>query len=374
MKIVAIEAFDLVIPHKVECRPPWAPGRVETSRDFTLVIVRTDEGISGYGGGNGHHSARIRKAVTPFLVGENPFFIEKHARHLENAGNLWFVELALWDIVGKAANMPLYQLWGAARDRVPAYASTAELGTPAERAEQALRYVEEGFRAMKLRFHSETLQEDLKYIDAVLDAVGDRLQVMVDANQATLSLPSPHPGPRWDYRRALQTARELEDRGAVWLEEPLGRWDYEGLARLTASTDIYIAGGEANRALHEFRHMIEAGAYDILQPDVTMTASVSQVLKVKALCEAFNRHFMPHHGVSALGMAATVHIACTYPGWILIEYMYDPPYRDVETYQCLGGIVTTPMRIDRDGFIAPPDGPGLGVEIDEGAIGRYAVQ
>lgn len=373
MKITNIEAFDLTVPHKVECRPPWAPGRVESARDFTLVIVRTDEGVTGYGGGNGHRANQVLKTIRPYLLGQDPFLIEEHLRHIQNSPGVWMVELALWDIVGKAANQPLYKLWGAARDKVPAYASTSELGTPSERAELAAHYRSKGFRAAKFRLHSDTFERDMEYVDAIMEAAGDELKVMFDANQATLMIPSPDAGPRWDYTRALLTARELHDRGAVWLEEPLGRWDFDELARLTANTDIYIAGGEKNNALHDFRQMVEKKSYDILQPDVTMAATVSQVLKVKALCEAFNLHFMPHHGVSALGLVATIHIACTYSGWTYIEYMYDPPYRDVDVYHSLGGIITTPLLIDEDGCVSPPDAPGLGLEVDETAIERYAV-
>lgn len=371
MKIADIEVFDLVIPHEVECCPPWAPGRVETARNFTLAIVRTDSGMFGVAGGNGHSADLINRAVKPYWIGQDPFLVENHLRCLKNAPGTWFMELALWDIIGKTAGMPLYQLWGAARETVPAYASTCELGTPEERAEQALRYLREGFKALKIRLHAQTMAEDLAYVDAVADAVGGHMNIMVDANQATLTLPSPLEGPIWDYRRALLTARELEDRGVVWLEEPLGRWDLEGLARLTRNTDIYIAGGEKNAALHEFRWMLQKGAYDIIQPDVTMAMSLSQAMKVKALCEASNVHFVPHHGVSAIGLSATINLVCTYAGWTYIEYMYDPPYRTIDTYQCLGGIITTPINIDENGCVSPPPRAGLGIEIDMSAIGEY---
>lgn len=370
MKIAHIESFDLLIPNEVVCRPPWAPGREETHRSFTLVLVDTDDGLTGIGGGNGHWAARIRESIAPFLIGEDPAMIARHLRVLRNAPGPWFVELALWDLVGKGAAQPLHRLWGAARDKIPAYASTAELGTPEERAEQARRYLSEGFRAMKLRLHAATLAEDLAYADAVLDAVGDRVELMVDANQATLFIPSPRPGPAWDYARAYRTARALEERGVLWLEEPLARWDYAQLARLRLATSIPIAGGEKNAA-HEFRELVAQGSYDILQPDVTMAGTLSDAMRTKALAEVFGLHFVPHHGVSAIGLAATLHLLCTYPGWTYLEYMYDPPYRTVENYQCLGGIVTTPLRIDGEGRIAPPPGWGLGIEIDRSLIRDY---
>lgn len=368
MKIKKIEAYDLTIPHEVDCRPPWAPGRVENSRDFTLIIVRTDEGVSGYSGGNGHQAAKIKKLVEPYLLEKNPFLFEEALRVLSNAGDVWFVELALWDVLGKVASLPLYQLWGETCRKVKAYASTAELGSPEERAEQARHYMEQGFPGMKFRIHCDTLREDLEYVDAVVDEVGGRVDIMIDANQATLHVPSPEMGPVWDYHRAYVTARELEERGVLWLEEPLGRWNFEELGRLTNNVDIYIAGGEKNVGVHEFRWMLEKGCYDIIQPDVIIAGSVSQVLKVRTLCEAYHVHFIPHHGVSAFGLAANIHLLCSYSGWSYIEYMYDPPYRSIDTYQCLRGIVTNPIRIDSEGYVAPYSAPGLGVEVDESLI------
>src|SRR5262249_26404646 len=153
------------------------------------------------------------------------FATERHARVLRNAGGLWFIDVAFWDIIGKAAGMPLYRLWGGYREKLPAYASTAELGTPQDRADLARRYRDDGFRAIKLRLRCDTLAEDLALVDSVL-AAAPGMTVMVDANQAT-TLPSPEPGSVWDYQRALNTARELEERGVLWLEEPLSRYDFE---------------------------------------------------------------------------------------------------------------------------------------------------
>jgi len=370
MKIRQVESFDLTIPHEVVCRPAWAPGREESARAFTVVLVHTDTGLSGIGGGDGHWSSKVERDIAPFLVGEDPLFVQRHARVFRNAPGPWFVELALWDIVGKAANQPLFRLWGAARDKVPAYASMAELSTPEERAEQAKHYLAMGFRALKLRFHANSLPDDLEYADAVLDAVGDRMKLMVDANQANMFVPCPSVGPHWDYSRAYRTAKELEDRRVLWLEEPQGRWDFRELARLTQNTRIYIAGGERNQ-VEDFREMALQGAYDILQPDVTKAGTLSGALKVKALCELFNIHLVPHHGASGIGLSATIHLLCTYSGWTYAEFMYDPPYRTIETYQCLGGIITTPIRIDEEGCVAPLPGPGLGIEIDRKVMEGY---
>src|SRR5438105_6507876 len=157
VRIREIKAWNLEIPYAVEYRPAWQPGLVRQSRDFTFVRVSTDDGIMGYAGSDGHHAGSIADRVSPYLIGQEVFATERHARVLRNAGGLWFIDLAFWDIIGKAAGLPLYRLWGSFREKVPAYASTAELGTPEDRAELARRYWEEGFRAIKLRLRCETL-------------------------------------------------------------------------------------------------------------------------------------------------------------------------------------------------------------------------
>jgi D-galactarolactone cycloisomerase len=371
MKIVEVIATNLTIPYDVPYRPAWQPGIVRNSRDFTLVRIRSDEGLTGYAGCDGHQAGNIRTNVAPYMHGKPVWMTEEFARVFRNAGGTWFIDQALWDLIGKRAGMPLYQLWGAVRDKVMAYASTSELGTPTDRAKLAARYRAEGFRAMKLRFHCETIQEDLALLDAAMEAAPDA-SFMIDANQATF-LPAARRSPFWDFKRALATARALEERGVLWLEEPLAKFDFDNLARLRSQTDIDIAGGESNRELHEFRWLIEQGVYDIVQPDCCLSEGISQLRKIAALAEAHNVHFIPHHGLSALGLAATLHLACCTPGLAWLELMYEPPTRTIETYQRLGGIVTSTIWIDDDGFVRPSSDPGLGVKIDEDAIAKYAV-
>jgi L-alanine-DL-glutamate epimerase-like enolase superfamily enzyme len=370
-RISEIQAVDLDIPYDPPFRPAWQPGAVVSSRWFTLVRVTTEAGVNGWAGTDGHHAATVDRDVTPYLVGQDAAAAQRHARVLRNAGDLWFIDMAFWDIIGQVAGLPLYRLWGAARDCVRAYASSCEQGTPADRAALARHYAGLGFRAMKLRFHHERIEDDLEALDAVRTAV-PHLAVMVDANQATC-LPAPEPGVVWDYRRALRTASELEKRGVLWLEEPLARYDFDTLARLRTATPLDIAGGEYNRGLHEFRWMIERGVYDIIQGDGTVSESVSQIRKAAAMAEMFGRKFVPHHGLSGLGLAAMLHLACSIPGPTWLELMYEPPGRTIETYQQLGGILRTAIQVDSDGRVRPPQAPGLGIAVDETLIPKYTV-
>ncbi|HEX7550912.1 MAG TPA: mandelate racemase/muconate lactonizing enzyme family protein, partial [Candidatus Methylomirabilis sp.] len=344
-----------------------------SSHNFTLVRIVTDEGIVGVGGTSGHLAGVIAAQVKPYLVGEDPFATERLARVYRSAGSgIWCVDMALWDIIGKVANLPLYRLWGHYRDRIPAYASAVEMGTPQDRAELVRHYQGLGFKTAKLRLHSETIAADLAILDAGIRATGGAMTFIVDANQAT-SLPCPEPGVRWDYRRALKMAHELEARGVLWLEEPLPRYDFDGLIRLREATEIYTAGGEKNQGLHEFRWLIEQGVYDIIQPDCAMSEGVSQLRKVAALAEMHKRHFVPHHSMSGIGLAAAIHLACTFPGMTWLELMYEPTTRTIESYQQLGGILESRIWIDADGAVAAPEGPGLGVILNEKMIAKYAV-
>lgn len=373
MKIVDVIADNLKIPYPGEVRPAWQPGLIVTSHDFTLVRIITDDGIIGVGGTSGHIASTVMAQVRPYLIGEDPFATEKLARIYRNAGSgVWCIDMALWDIIGKAANLPLYKLWGYYRDRIFAYASSVEVGSPEDRAELVVHYKELGFKAVKLRLHSEEMQDDLKIVDTCLEATCGEVKLMVDANQAT-TLPSPKQGVIWDFQRALKMARELEARGVIWLEEPLSRYDFENLIRLREATNIYIAGGEKNQGLHEFRWLIERGVYDVIQPDCAMSEGVSQLRKIAAMAELYKRHFAPHHSMSGIGLAAAVHLCCTFPGQTWIELMYEPKKRTVESYQQLGGILESKIWIDREGYVHAPEDPGLGVIINERQIERYRV-
>ncbi len=372
MRIIDVVANNLTIPYPGQVRPAWQPGLVVTSHNFTLVRIVTDEGITGVGGTSGHVAGAVSTQIKPYLIGEDPFATESLARIYRNAGGIWCIDMALWDIIGKKAELPLYKLWGHRRNRIPAYASAVEMGTPDDRAELALHYQGLGFKAIKLRLHNERMADDLEILDACLKATKGQMDYMVDANQAT-NLPCLEQGVIWDYQRALRMARELGARGVLWLEEPLSRYDFENLIRLREATEISIAGGEKNQGLHEFRWLIERGVYDIIQPDCAMSEGVSQLRKIAALAEIYKRDFVPHHSMSGIGLAAVVHLACTFPGTTWLELMYEPSTRTIEAYQQLGGILESRIWIDDEGYVTAPDRPGLGVILNEERIARYAV-
>ncbi len=354
------------VPTPRELRFAWSPGAVTRATTFTLIRITSEDGHVGYGTGGDPTTSRN---IGQQLVGKDPFATEQHSRLLRRGGNAWGLEVALWDLIGKICNQPLYKLWGGYTNRIKGYASTVEIGTPAQRAQDALGFYAEGFRAIKIRLHNETLQEDIALARAVADAVGDRMELMADSNQAqTPVTPSVQAGVIWDQRRALYTARALEEMGFVWLEEPLSRYDYAGLAKLNGSVGLAIAGGENNRYLHEFHWMLEQGCYDILQPDGLVSEGIGQLRKMAAMAEVRNKLCVPHHGGGGIGTYAHLHFSASVPNSPWVELMRDKPGEFPWPAQHLPA---TPIMVGADGYVTLPEGPGLGVEIDEEFVKRY---
>ena len=376
MRIVEVKATALELPYPEDFRAAWRPDVVETSRPATVVQITTDDGVSGVGGGGTRDAALIRDFVGPRLIGKNPFAIERHADLLRQAGGAWIVDMALCDIVAKMAGLPLGALWGAYRSRIRAYASLVTARPVEDVAERVLELKSQGFRAVKVRAHYETIGEDVRMVELIRDAVGDSMAIMVDANQAgatTAAVPVAGRGVAWDLARAIATAREYERLGVVWLEEPLPRYQFENLARLRDAVGLSIAGGEGNTGLHEFYWMLRDGAYDIVQPDATTSEGLSQLRKVAATAELMGRQFIPHHGGGGIGLAAHLHLCATLRNSPWVEFIIDPPCRTLYSYQQLGGVIAEPIDIDAEGYVPVPTGAGLGVVINEIALQRYAV-
>ena len=355
------------IEHVGDLEPAWDVGGAMrfTRGGGSVTQVHTDAGITGIGPGM---DPALLPAVRRLLVGGDPFDVEQHAARLQYyvrgvpyqgvAG----VDIALWDVIGKASGQPLYKLWGGGRDKVPAYASMVRLSTIDERVDLARRLADEGWQAIKLRLHFATMAEDIALMEAVRAAVGDRMVIMVDANQAQSS-GTWQPGVQWDFHRALATAKALDALGCYWLEEPLPRYAFDQLARINAAVAMPIAGGENNPLYHEFRQMLEQNVYDLLQPESMVLNGITTLRKVGTLAQAYGKLIAPHHGGRILGTIAHLHLVASWPDAPYLEVLHDPPVAD---YRHAWELFTEPPAVDADGFVAVPQKPGLGVEIDPG--------
>ncbi|MCW5977562.1 MAG: mandelate racemase/muconate lactonizing enzyme family protein [Bryobacteraceae bacterium] len=345
--------------------PAWNPGgeMAFTEGGGSFIEVTTDQGLTGIGPGI---APDVLPAVKAQLVGKDPFDTEQHAARLRYyARGMAYrgsacVDIALWDLIGKACGQPLYKLFGGAKDKVTAYASMIRLSTPEERAELARKLKAEGWKAIKLRLHHETLREDIRTVEAVRKAVGDGMVIMTDANQAQAS-GNWQPGVLWDLRRAIETARELERLDCYWLEEPLPRYAFDHLAELNSKVEIAIAGGENNPGLHEFRQMLEKGAYDILQPECLVAEGITGLRKIGALAELYGKEMAPHNGGRYIGVVAHLHLIASWPHARYLEVLHDPPIGD---YRPAFAIFRNPPLVGADGAVEMPQGAGLGVEID----------
>jgi L-alanine-DL-glutamate epimerase-like enolase superfamily enzyme len=366
VKIERVDAWLCHYPLPDEFRPSWTPGLPSRQCSATVFRVVTDEGIEGYAGGLlvAEEARGFVDLLRAYLLGREPTDVESLLRVLRTSTRVvgyraWHLEPALWDIVGKAAGLPVWKLMGGVRPRVRAYMSTGELRSPEQRVDDVLAARDAGFGAVKLRCRFPTLAEDVAVVRAVRDAVGDSMELMVDANQGwRVDL---FDDVRWDFKRALRTARAYEEFDLTWLEEPLDQHDYAGYARLRAATTTPLAGGEMLSDLHGFRDHLVHGGLDFVQPDTTFSGGIWTSRKIAAMAEAFDVGFAPHTWTSGLGLAANLQVIASVPNGGWCEFPCDPPGWVPEARDFM---LTEPITIDPDGWITLPDRPGLGVDLD----------
>jgi len=361
-KITDVRLRKLRLAKEIGTYPDWVGNpRYGRIGGGAFLEVHTDQGVTGLGS---DIDPSLLPQVKSILVGGDPFDVGVHAARLSGlpatsgyrgaAG----AEIAVWDLIGKLANQPLYKLWGGGRDKIAPYSSMLRLSTPEERADTAVKLKAQGWQAIKLRCSFPTLKEDIRLVEVMRKAVGDDWVIMCDANKAGLTWNSPR-GVPWDFTRAYETAKAYQQLNVLWLEEPLPRYDFDGLAELNRLVEIKLAGGEANRGLHEFRWLLEKGCFDIVQPE-NMIEGPTHLRKIALMAESMNRLCIPHVGDMRFGTICNLHLIATWPNSPYIEIFNDIPIGD---YTYPFGIFENPPALDKQGFFALPEGPGLGVTI-----------
>jgi len=363
MKITGIT----VTQHRLALDPPFRASwdtRPRRHWDATVVRVETDTGLTGIGSGDrmpgfaGHEH---------LFVGQDPLALERHNRVIDNLsfhyGRCWPLDIALWDLAGKILGQPCWKLLGGLSDRVRAYASSGVLRPPRAMAEAARRYLERGYQAMKVRFHRGDWREDIRALEAVRAEVGTRLTLMVDCNQGW-RMPWDTEQP-WGLKDALAVARELQRLEVYWMEEPLHRGDYDGMAALRRLTGLRIAGGEMTRELHELRTLVGRGCLDVVQPDAALVGGITGLRRVALMAIDHGLMFTPHTWGNGIGLLANAHLAAGCAGAPWLEYPYDPPEWDVDRRDY---VLSRPVEVDREGWIALGDSPGMGIDLDEARL------
>jgi len=372
MEITAVRQHHLRYDLDGSYEPTWVPGHTQTAHELNLFEVETDAGITGITAGPAFGGFDYEELYESFLVGEDPHHVEWLAEKIESMGVLgsapWHLEVALWDILGKDVGKPVYRLLGGRRREIPVYASSGELRDPEARVEYVEDRLDEGFDAVKLRFQSDDPETDLEVARAVRAAAPD-VTIMVDANMAW-GIRTYERENRWTFKEALGVARALEDIGNVgWLEEPLPMYRYDDLAELRRRTTIPIAGGGSISDLHQSHEYIRNDCYDVIQSDAMLATGFLNAKKVAAMAEENGVGFDPHTWGNGITLAANLHaMAMTHSRWC--EFPLEPPAWTVEARDF---VLTDPL-VPTDGALAPPDGPGLGVEVDWDAVEAHRVE
>jgi galactonate dehydratase len=276
------------------------------------------------------------------------------------------LELACWDVVGKALGQPVYRLFGGAvRNEVKAYANgwyTVER-TPEEFRAAAVRVVDRGYRALKVdpfghawaTLEPAELRHAVALVEAIRDGIGPDVDLLIEMHG------------RFTPATAVQAARELEPFRPGWIEEPVPPYNARALARVAERVSIRIATGERIHTRHEFREVLELQAADVIQPDVTMCCGLGETRKLAAWADVYSVQVAPHNVGGPVSTAAALHLAACTPNVEILEYFndFDEPY----VKQAAAG---APEVVD--GFFSLPDAPGLGVALDEDVIAEHPKQ
>ncbi len=357
MKITAIETIVINMPMKISGSAPMLGGKARTSIDTLMVRIDTDEGVSGWGEAFGHRiwpatRAAIDTLIGPQCIGRDPAAIGALAndlqRNLHGVGRngsamyaLSAIDIALWDIAGKVAGLPLYRLLGGGvRQDLPAYASLLRYGNPKAVADNTAEALARGYRQIKVHEIGEA------QIKAARETAGPGVKLMVDCNCP------------WSVEQAVGMAQRLAPYDLHWLEEPV--WppeNHAGLAEVRRRGKIAVAAGE-NAMIADFKCMFEAGAISYAQPSVTKVGGVSEMRKVITLAESFGVEVVPHSAYFGPGLMASLHLIAALAPEALVERFFCDfdlnPYHDAIN--------------PREGRIAIPQGPGLGLDPDPKVI------
>jgi L-alanine-DL-glutamate epimerase-like enolase superfamily enzyme len=376
LKIVDVRVRRFRFPPPKALRKPFFNSilfnQPSKQRWASITQITTDEGIAGFWprGSKDVVESRIR----PKLLGEDPLRLERLWQKMYMGGNrkpvakgdyivaMSQVDNALWDLVGKILEQPVYKLLGGYSNRVRVYAAGgyyAEGKTAEDLVKEMERNVAEGFTAVKMKVGAWRfgvgMETDVQRVKAVREAIGNEIDIMVDANNA------------WNAYEAKRFAKYVEPYRPFWFEEPVHPDDLDGSLELKASTVIPIASGENEFTHYGFRDLIARRAVDIIQADPNIAGGLTEIRKIAAMADAYHLHFAPHGGHIIGG-----HAVAAFPNGIIVECYASKasPYRDPDPPPSL---YTDPLQV-KDGWIEIPDKPGFGMEIDEKTAEKYEVK
>jgi len=370
--------------------PSWIPGFRQSEMRFYLLKIGTDSGHEGVAAitAMGLERASLGAILGNYLMGINPLDIALVNQRIQEfsyigMSNGW-VDAAFWDLIGKIKGKPLWKLLGGSGGYVYPYLSTGSTHghDPTRIREIGKRSVEDGYRGIKIRVKGTDVNQMADFAGTARDAIGTGTHLMVDANQGW-PVDLLDETPKWDLELALKVARKLEDHDVKWLEEPLNRGNFIGLAKLRKNTTTPIAGGELNSSWCDFKTMLDTGSLDIYQPDAVMAGGsyAGGVSVVYWLIREIRKRnldnttgndkvkFCPHTWTTGLGFALALHLVGVVPEpeRSLLEYPLEGHWRPEHWARFIKG----GFPIAEDGRIRIPDAPGLGIEVDWDVIRRF---
>lgn len=384
------------IPVEVKLAVPvYDANYTMATKPALLVEVETDQGLVGlgesahFGGPMASTAQVIEHELRDYLIGQDPRNIEflwemmhkrayKHARGGVVIAAISGIDIALWDLRGQMADMPLWRLLGGFRQRVPAYATGgfySEGKGVKELTREMASYVKHGFRAVKMKIGRNpdielsplrvmdsagrcevSLEEDLERVAAVRDTIGPDIKLMVDANGA------------WDVPIAVKMGRAMERFDIYWYEEPISPDDVAGSAEVASRVDIAVAGYETcSYGIVDFNDYIKARAVHFVQPDVAWAGGLTESLKIAHMAQAANLPIAPHIHGSAVAVAAAVHLLGAVRNGSMAETVFP-------AHALMNELVKEPLLVDRKGYITLTDKPGLGMELDPKIVKKYRVK
>jgi L-alanine-DL-glutamate epimerase-like enolase superfamily enzyme len=345
-----------------------------------FVLVRTNEGLTGLGECSPMNArvitSMLRDSLAPIVVGQNPLDIVRlHEEMFHRTYKLGVmgvqpeaisgIDIALWDILGKATGLPIWQLLGGKRkDKLRLYSSIGEgrQNTVAEQVRKAVDSVSQGFTALKMRmdWSSRAMDvdpgKDWEIVSTVRKEVGDKIDLYYDCNNG------------FSVSTAIRVGRRFQDElNVIHYEEPIAQHDYAGYAEICAALDMAVAAGEHEYTLYQFRDLIERAKVDIVQPDLVKCAGLTEAVRIAHLAQAHGKILVPHQTQPTIGHTVNVHYLAAFDSSSRAqEYNYSP-----ERARTLWSLFKTDLS-PKAGYAAVPDGPGLGLELDEAALKALA--
>lgn len=371
MNITDIKTFLIHAPIPEDMRVESGAG-LKFARQMCLIEIKTDDGLAGYGSPSGPYDLPsleriITSVLAPHLIGQDArnteylwhqLYYGEIARNIGTRGigvaALSGIDIALWDLKGRAAQMPLYQLFGGCYhpDGADAYASSIYWDlTPGEAANEAMKQVQNGFSAVKIKVGRD-LRQDAERVKAIRQAVGSEVKLLVDANQSLGRI------------EALSLLPVLEEAGVYWFEEPTTIDDIEGYRMLRkARRGVRIASGESLYTRYAFEEFIRAGALDVLQADVSRAGGFTEVRKIADMAAVCHLDWNPHTFNDILTTVANLHLVAASPHPAVFEW-------DITHNKLMTQLATQHLAL-KQSKVTPPESPGLGVEIDWGFVAAH---